>query len=132
MERDLVAGKINPRDLKARLAGEIITRLRGAAAAVEAEEHFERVFRRHELGAADLTPLTLEPGDDEAGTVYLPKLLERWFGLSRSEARRRLEQGGVTLDGEAVTDLSVSTAFLAGKRVKAGKSTTFQGVVVRR
>lgn len=132
MERDLAAGEINPRDLKARLAREIITRLRGAAAAAAAEEHFERVFRRRELGAADLGPLILEPGDDEAGTVYLPKLLARWFGLSRSEARRRLEQGGVTLDGAAVTDLSVSTASLAGKHVKAGKSAALQGIVVRR
>ena len=104
--------------------------MRGAAAAAEAEEHFDRVFRRHELGAAqDLAELVLEPADDDAGSVYLPKLMERWFGLTRSEARRRIEQGGLTLDGEAVTDLSVPTASLPGKRVKAGKSAKLQGVI---
>jgi tyrosyl-tRNA synthetase len=128
--RAFEAGDVNPRDLKARLAREIISRLRGAAAAAEAEEHFDRVFRRHEPGAAaDLAELMLAAGDDEGGSVYLPKVLERWFGISRGDARRRIEQGGLTLDGEAVTDLTVPTASLAGKHVKAGKSAKLQGVI---
>ena len=93
---------MNPRDLKARLAREIITRLRGAEAAAAAEEHFDSVFRRHE-SAADLQELALAPGDvEEDGTVFLPAVLERWFGQTRSEWRRRIQQGGVSLDGEPV------------------------------
>ena len=53
LESDFKGGAVNPRDLKARLAREIITRLRGAEAATAAEEHFDSVFRRHE-SAADL------------------------------------------------------------------------------
>jgi tyrosyl-tRNA synthetase len=128
MEADLAAGAVSPRDAKARLAREIITRLRGAEAAAAAEEHFDRVFRRHEAGD-DLQELALEPGDVEEGSVYLPKVLERWFGLSRSEGRRRIEQGGVTLDGEPVTTLAVPAGRLAGRRLKAGKSARAQGRV---
>jgi len=128
LEADLDSGAVAPRDAKARLAREIITRLRGAAAAVAAEEHFDRVFRRHEA-AEDLQELVLEAGDLEDGSVYLPKVLARWFGITRSEGRRRIEQGGVTLDGEPVTTLAVPAAQLAGRRLKAGKSATTQGLI---
>ena len=128
-EQDFESGAVNPRDLKARLAREIITRLRGAEAAAAAEEHFDSVFRRHE-SAADLQELALEPGDvEDGGYVFLPAVLERWFGQTRSEWRRRIQQGGVTLDGEPVSDLAVPAAALAGKHVKAGKSAKAQGVI---
>ena len=61
--------------------------------------------------------------------MYLPKVIERWFGLTRSEARRRIEQGGVTLDGETVTTLTVPADRLAGRRLKAGKSARAQGLI---
>jgi tyrosyl-tRNA synthetase len=128
MESSLAAGTLNPRDLKAQLAREIIARLRGEQAAAEAEQHFDRVFRRHEL-ADDVQELPLEAADIEDGSVYLPKVMERWFGLSRSEARRRIEQGGVSLDGEQITALAVPVAHLQGRHLKAGKSARHQGVI---
>jgi tyrosyl-tRNA synthetase len=129
LESDYKSGAANPRDLKARLAREIITRLRGAEAAAAAEEHFDSVFRRHE-SAADLQELVLEAADvEEDGTVFLPAVLERWFGQTRSEWRRRIQQGGVSLDGEPVSDLAVSTASLAGRHLKAGKSAQAQGAI---
>ena len=71
IEAELESGAVNPRDLKARLAREIITRLRGAEAAAAAEEHFDSVFRRHEA-AGDLQELALEAGDVEDGGARLP------------------------------------------------------------
>ena len=115
MQRDLESGAVNPRDEKARLAREIITRLRGAEAAAAAEEHFDSVFRRHE-SAADLQELALEAGDvEDGGSVFLPAVLERWFGQTRSEWRRRIQQGGVSLDGEPVS---------APRRRRARRSTS--------
>jgi tyrosyl-tRNA synthetase len=128
MESSLAAGTLDPRELKARLAREIIARLRGEQAAAEAEEHFDRVFRRHEL-ADDVQELHLHADDVEDGSVYLPKVMERWFGLSRSEARRRIEQGGVSLDGEQITSLAVPIVSLQGRHLKAGKSARLQGIV---
>ena len=124
----LADGSADPRDLKARLAREIITRLCGGEAAAEAEEHFDRVFRRH-VAATDVQALDLLPEDIEADSVYLPKPMQRWFGVTRSEARRRIEQGAVTLDGEPVQTLAVAVDDLRGKHVKAGKSARFQGRV---
>jgi hypothetical protein len=68
---------------------------------------------------------------EDEGSVFLPAVLERWFGQTRSEWRRRIQQGGVSLDGEPVSDLAVPAAGLAGKHVKAGKSARAQGVVRR-
>ena len=128
MAADLEFGTVNPRDLKARLAREIITCLHGAAAAAAAEEHFDRVFRRHEVGS-DLQELTLETADQEEGSVYLPAVMERWFGQTRSEWRRRIQQGGVSLDGEPLASLALPAAQLLGSRLKAGKSATLQGLI---
>jgi hypothetical protein len=61
--------------------------------------------------------------------VFLPAVLERWFGQTRSEWRRRIQQGGVSLDGEPLTSLAVPVADLAGRRIRAGKSARAQGVV---
>ena len=128
IEADLEAGTVSPRDLKARLAREIIARLHGADAAAAGEAHFERVFR-HRQTADDLPELHLEPDDEEDDLVYLPKVLERWFGLTRSEARRRIEQGAVSLDGEPVTSLALPADQLLGRHIKAGKSAKAQGHV---
>ncbi len=129
MEAELESGAANPRDLKARLAREIIARLRGAAAAAAAEDHFDSVFRRHEA-AADLQELVLVPSDvEDGGQVFLPAVLERWFGQTRSEWRRRIQQGGVSLDGEPLTSLAVPAAELAGRRIKAGKAAGLQGLI---
>ena len=127
LEADFESGAVNPRDFKARLAREIITRLRGADAAAAAEDHFDRVFRRHEA-AADLQELALEPSDlEDGGQVFLPAVLARWFGQTRSEWRRRIQQGGVSLDGEPLASLAVPAAQLSGRRLKAGKSAMSQG-----
>ena len=128
LDADLASGAVNPRDVKARLAREIITRLRGAEAAQAAEEHFDRVFRRREAGA-DLQQLALQPDDLEGDDVFLPQVMERWFGQSRSEWRRRIRQGGVSLDGEPVTALALPAAQLVGRRLRAGKSATQQGLI---
>ena len=129
IEEEVESGAASPRDTKARLAREIITRLRGAEAAVAAEDHFDRVFRRHEA-AGDLRELALEAADvEDGGQVFVPAVLERWFGQSRSEWRRRIQQGGVSLDGEPLTSLAVPAAELAGRRIKAGKAAGLQGLI---
>ena len=55
--------------------------------------------------------------------MHLPALLERAFGITRSEARRSLGQGGVKLDGETVgTDsLDLPAAEVDGKVLQLGK-----------
>ena len=53
--------------------------------------------------------------------MHLPALLASVFGLSTSEARRLIGQGGVKLDGAVVTELDVPRAQLVGATLQAGK-----------
>jgi tyrosyl-tRNA synthetase len=106
------------RDAKLRLAHEIVAWLHCEEAAVRAEEEFERVFARREL------PLEIEEARVPAGeVVHLPGLIAAEFGVSRSEARRTIEQGGVWL-GErqlGAGEQDVPAEQLDGQVLRVGK-----------
>ena len=128
--KGLEDGSLHPRDQKAALARELTARFYDDTAAAAAEKHFNEVFRDKKLTAGEAAVICdLEPGDNEDGRVYLPKLLQRWFDLSRSEARRRIEQGGVSIADEQVTSEMVPYEGLDGATIKAGKSSRFHGLI---
>jgi tyrosyl-tRNA synthetase len=110
---------VPPRDAKRALARALVTRFHGEAAAVEAEAAFDRVFVEREL------PDEIEEAVVAArnGTVHLPELIAAVFGGSRSEARRKLAQGGVKLDGEPLAPgvLDLPAAELDGRVLALGK-----------
>jgi tyrosyl-tRNA synthetase len=103
-------------DAKLALARWIVARSHGDEAAMAAEAHFTRVVR--EGGAPDSVPEAALPAGDP---LHLPALLAAAFGLSTSDARRMIGQGGVKLDGTVVSELDVPRAQLAGSVVQAGK-----------
>ncbi len=105
-----------PMEAKLELARWLVARSHGEEAVREAEEHFTRVVRRHEA-PEDVPEWPLPAGDP----VHLPALLADVFGLSTSEARRLIAQGGVKLDGDAVNELDVPRTRLAGAVLQAGK-----------
>ena len=114
VEEEVPAGE--PMEAKLELARRIVARSHGPEAAREAEAHFTRVVR--EGAAPDEVPsVVLAPGDP----VHVPAVLAAAFGLSTSEARRMIAQGGVKVDGAALADLDVPRATLAGHVVQAGK-----------
>ena len=106
----------DPLEAKLRLARFIVERSHGEEAARTAEEHFTRVVR--EGRAPEDVPEVSLPTDDP---VHLPALLVELGVPSTSEARRLIAQGGVRVNGEAVTDLDLPRATLAGALVQAGK-----------
>lgn len=110
---------LGPRDSKRALARALVARFCGPDAAVEAEQEFDRVHVAREL------PEDLPFVDWPASTpeVHLPALLHSAFGISTSEARRALAQGGVRLDGEQVANgsLDVPLEQVAGKVLQLGK-----------
>jgi tyrosyl-tRNA synthetase len=102
LKRDAISGAQNPKAIKVRLAREMVTRFHSAADAERAAEEFERVHARRELPEQideKFCPL------GGAATVGLLKVMSD-FGLasSNSEARRLVAQGGVSVDGQKVTD----------------------------
>jgi tyrosyl-tRNA synthetase len=118
---DLLLGEpvpdgVSPRDAKRALARALVTRYHGADAAVAAEAHFDRVHVAREI-PDDIPVVHL----DGAAVVHLPELLGEHFGMTRSDVRRTIGQGGVRLDGVPVADLDLPAADLAGRVLQVGK-----------
>jgi tyrosyl-tRNA synthetase len=107
-----------PRDQKRELARRIVARYHDPAAAEAAEQHFERLFVDRK--APEQMPEVAVPA---GATVHLPALLAEHFGVSRSEARRLLAQGGVKLDGSVIgaEQLDLDPADLDGRVLQLGK-----------
>jgi len=111
-------GRFHPRDVKVRLAQELVQRFHGARAAEAARADFEAQFTRREV-PDDIPNFRLCPDEK---TIYLPRILKE-AGLvdSNSEARRLIKQGAVSVDGNKVRseeiEVQASTAVLkVGKR----------------
>jgi tyrosyl-tRNA synthetase len=105
-----------PMQAKLALARWIVARSHGEEVAQAAEDHFRRVVQRGEA-PEDLPEASLPSSDP----VHLPALLADAFGMSTSEARRLIAQGGVKLDGDAVSELDMPREQLAGAVLQAGK-----------
>ncbi len=94
MESDVDPASLDPLEAKLELARFVVRRSHGEEAAQEAESHFTRVVREGQA-PEEVPEADLPPGDP----VHLPALIRDVFGLSTSEARRLIAQGGVKLDG---------------------------------
>ncbi len=85
--------ELSPRDAKRALAHGIVAWLYSEQQAAAAERRFERVHIEREA-PEEIADATFESSD---GMLHLPGLIAEEFELSRSEARRLIDQGGVTL-----------------------------------
>ena len=116
---DKPSSEAGPRDTKAWLARGIVERFHGTAAANAAEAQFNSQFGDHEL-PEDVEDVEIVATD---GVVHMPAALAEAFSISRSEARRLVEQGGVKIDGEAFAadQLDATISDLDGKVVQIGR-----------
>jgi tyrosyl-tRNA synthetase len=112
--RDVPDG-VSARDAKHALAYSLVERFHGVEAADAASQEFARVFVDRSL------PSDIEEAALDGGVVHLPELLATLFGGSRSEARRKIAQGGVRLDGEPVSELDLPAESLDGRVLQVGK-----------
>jgi tyrosyl-tRNA synthetase len=99
-----VEGGRNPRDVKFLLCEEIIERFHDAGAAVAARESFIAQFQQGQM-PEDIPEKTLETGGDGIG--FAAALKQCGLVSSNSEAFRMIQQGGVRIDGEKVSDRSL-------------------------
>jgi tyrosyl-tRNA synthetase len=107
----------HPMEAKRALAREMVARYHGGEAAVKAEHDFLQQFRQKEL-PDDIPVVRLS----SEGPVWICRLLSA-AGLAESngEARRLIQQGGVKLDGEKVTDADCEIESVGELIVQAGK-----------
>jgi tyrosyl-tRNA synthetase len=89
---------------------------------MEAERHFDRLHKEHQP-PEEVEEVEVSRAALPDGVVHLPALLADHFGVSRSEARRLLGQGGVRLDGEPLgpDELDVDAGRLDGSVLQVGR-----------
>lgn len=113
-----VAGGRNPRDIKVALAMEIVGRFHSPAAAAQALADFEARFRQ---GAIPEDIPEHRIAADGGGIAVVQLLKQVGLTSSTSEAMRAIEQGGVRVDGDKVSDKALRIATGRTVVVQVGK-----------
>lgn len=131
-EISLKRGSVNPKDIKARLAFEVVRMYHGEAGAEAAQEEFERRFgsQRGTLDLKGVPRVTLEM---DGGKIWVVRLL-REAGLAKSggEARRKIGEGAVRIDGEKVTDADAEIELEPGREILVKLGREFRKVELRK
>jgi tyrosyl-tRNA synthetase len=96
IEKDLDSNKAHPRDVKMRIAREIVSIFYGEAEANSGEDAFVKMFQQKEI-PDDMPEHDLQPGETVLDVLLATKMVS-----SKSEARRLFDQRGIRLDGETL------------------------------
>ncbi len=120
-KREMANGTLNPRDLKMRLAHEIVSRFHTVKGAQDAELEFRRVFSGGGLPDLIEEPLVQLPQRNGEQIWIVPLLVQAGLASSNSAARRLIEQGAVRVDGERISDQNARIFFREPHLLQAGK-----------
>ena len=111
----LATGSVNPRDLKMRVAREVVAQFHSPADAQAAEEAFVRQFVNREL------PAEIPEHALGAPASIVDVMVATGLAASKSEARRLIDGGGVRVDGERVTGYDLALQPGSGAVVQVGR-----------
>lgn len=117
IENKLKRGLVNPMDLKKRLAKELVTIYHSGKEAQKAQEEFERVVQKQKPP----TKIPIYRYTGRANPNIIDLLIQTNLVPSRSLAKRLVEQGGVEINDQKVTDTKSQIAVKDGLIIKAGK-----------
>ena len=115
IRQQMAGGQINPRDLKRRLARELVSIYHSEEAAILAQENFDLVHIRKDI-PDDIDKYTVHDGEKLIIVMVKNKL-----AASNGEARRLINQGSVKLDGEKIIDIHYKFFLDNEKVIKVGK-----------
>jgi tyrosyl-tRNA synthetase len=122
------SGAVHPMNAKKALAGELVRRFHGAAAAEAAQNYFEARYQNKTL------PTVIRKQFSAPESVWICELLadSLQFAKSRGEARRLIAQGAVRVDGEVVTDVNFQFRSGVHHVIEVGKNRIAQHVKASR
>ena len=119
MQNQMNENTINPRDLKMKLAKELVRQYFSENQALEAELHFISVFQKGKV-PAEIPVVKIEGKDLVDGKIMIGKLVYCiGFAPSNSEARRLVKQGAVRIDGKKIDDCEIEIE--EGMIIQVGK-----------
>ncbi|GCE03279.1 tyrosine--tRNA ligase [Dictyobacter aurantiacus] len=121
-DRKMSEGTLNPRDVKLRMAREIVAEFHSVAEAVDAQEAFIRQFSERKL------PTDIPDYHLEASKNIVEVIVEAGLAASNNKARELIKQGGVSLfpkgasgDAERISDPNYTLDVIDGAILKVGK-----------
>ena len=124
IEKSLKDEKQNPRDLKMKLAFEMVKINHGEEAANLAQENFIKTVQKKEV------PDEITSIETSVGASMFEIMVKEGLATSNGEAKRKIEQGGVSLDGEIVKNIQTKISkVMDGKILKVGKR-EFRKIIV--
>ncbi|HEY6437265.1 MAG TPA: tyrosine--tRNA ligase, partial [Ignavibacteriaceae bacterium] len=118
IKHQLEDSKVNPRDLKRRLARTLVRMYHSEELAIHAQEEFDKIFIKKEV-PDDVEEFKIDSTISEINILDL--ILKVNFAPSKGEARRLVTQGGVSINGNKITDSDYSTQLEDGMVLKVGK-----------
>jgi tyrosyl-tRNA synthetase len=121
MKKDAGLGKINPKNIKVKLAKEIIATYHNKNLAEDAEAEFESVFAKGNM-PDDIPGYKIDNADLKNGKIWICALLTK-AGLTQSntEARKLIRQGGVAVHAEKISDENLHITPKNGMIIQVGK-----------
>jgi tyrosyl-tRNA synthetase len=118
VSKGLQDGTIHPRTAKVETAMKIVARYHGEEAGRAAFEEFERIFVKKDIPDV-IETYTLPDGETNMNIVDILALTQ--LAPSKSEARRLIQGGGVSVDGEKISEPTQTIDFSARRLLKVGK-----------
>jgi tyrosyl-tRNA synthetase len=103
LSKDVASGRRHPRAAKAELARRIVAEFHDDAAADSAASEFDRIHARGEL-PSDLRDVAVDFGQ-EPSRALTRLLVDAGLAPSTSDAGRRIQQGGVRVDDQKISDV---------------------------
>jgi len=118
LQERIAGGTLNPMSLKKEMAYEIIRKYWSSEQAEKARDRFEALFQKKDYSKAQEVTFS----SDMPNPMWIVNLL-KYLGAvkSSSEAKRLIEAGAVTLDGEHIKDFKAEVSWKPDMVVKAGK-----------
>jgi tyrosyl-tRNA synthetase len=121
IDRLVDAETTHPRQAKAELGKRIVAAFYGPEAAQAAADEFDRVFSQKQV-PTDMPEIAVAAADLTEGAIGIVALIVKAaFAKSNSEARRLVQQGGVSLDEERIDDPNATVAPADGQVLRVGK-----------
>lgn len=118
IKKELENPETNPRNIKRLLAKKLVEMYHSKEAGISAEEEFDKIFIKKEI-PDDIPEFVINSGEKEIHILDLITKVD--FASSKGEARRLVAQGGVTIDGEKISDINSIIKLEKDFVLKVGK-----------
>jgi tyrosyl-tRNA synthetase len=128
VKADVEAGKLHPKDAKVKLAKIIAAQYHGEKEAARQAEEFDRAFKDKGF-PQDIKATEIQVTSDNVQIIEVLSDLSKLLA-SRSEAKRKIQEGAVEINGSKVSDINIELA--AGKEYKVRVGRKFSRLFLRK